>query len=154
MREPKFVSKPGQTDYTHARWAPVINCVVTYRSKILIVKRSKNMRLYPGLWNGIGGFLDDERSLEEKVRDELREELGLRAKDIVSIKLGQIFDADDPKLKRTWVIHPALVKVRTNKIRLDWEAEEYRWVVPEEIENYELVPSFRRVLRNCNLSVP
>jgi 8-oxo-dGTP pyrophosphatase MutT (NUDIX family) len=148
MLEPKFKPKPGQIDYTHARWCPVINVVVMHRGKILIVKRSKHLRFYPGLWNGIGGFLDDKKSLEEKVREELHEELGIKPRDIILMKFGQIFDADDPKIKKTWVIHPVLVKVRTNKIRLDWEAEEYRWVRPKEVKDFRIVPSFRRVLND------
>ena len=45
--------------------------------KYLVVERSMNMRLYPGYWNGISGFLDDNRSLEEKITDEIKEELGI-----------------------------------------------------------------------------
>ena len=72
----KFKPKPGQIDYTNARWAPVINCVVKYKDRILIVQRSSKLNFYPGYWNGISGFLDDKRSLEEKARDELKEEAG------------------------------------------------------------------------------
>lgn len=145
--EPPFKPKPGQIDYTHARWAPVINCVVKYGEKILVVKRSKRLRLYPGLWNGIGGFLDDARSLKKKAEEELREELGLRGEDIVSIKLGRIFDVDAPEHKKTWVVHPVLVEVTTDKVTLDWEAEEYRWVKPEEVKRLKTAPAFLRVLR-------
>ena len=145
-REPKFIPKSGQIDFTHARWAPVINCVVKHKDKILIVKRGMGLRLYPGLWNGIGGFLDDHKSLEEKVYEELREELGVKKSDIVSIHLGQIFDADDPQTKKTWVIHPVLVKVKTDKITLDWEADEYRWITFNEIQSLTLTPGFQEVL--------
>jgi hypothetical protein len=31
----KFKAKPGQVDYGKARWAPVINCVVKYKDKVL-----------------------------------------------------------------------------------------------------------------------
>ncbi len=145
-KEPAFKPKRGQIDYTHARWCPVINCVVQYKNKILIVKRSAGLRLYPNLWNGIGGFLDDKKSLEEKVQEELREELGIASKDISSIRLGEIFDCDDPKYKKTWVIHPVLVKVKKDKIKLDWEAEEYEWIQPARVRNIKFAPGFRTVL--------
>ena len=65
MKDKKiFNPKPGQTDYTNVRWAPAINCVVKHADKILIVKRSLDMKFYPGWWNGLGGFLDDDKSLE------------------------------------------------------------------------------------------
>ena len=63
----KFQPKPGQIDYTNIKWAPVINCVVKHGDKILIVKRSPDLKFYPGWWNGLGGFLDDDKELEEKV---------------------------------------------------------------------------------------
>ena len=62
----KFVPAPGQTDFTNIRFAPVINCVLKYKNKILLVQRSKELRLYPDYWNGISGFLDDDKSLNDK----------------------------------------------------------------------------------------
>src|SRR3989344_5976849 len=108
MKNKIFKPKPGQIDYTHARWAPVINCVVEHSGKFLIVRRNSTMRLYPGYWNGIAGFLDDTKSFEEKVKEELREEAGIKAGDILSIKLGEIFDLDDAAYRKTWIVHPVL----------------------------------------------
>jgi len=146
MRKRAFKPKPGQMDYTHARWAPVVNCVVRYNDKLLLVRRSKEMNFYPGYWNGISGFLDDHRSLEQKVRDELREELGIAKNKIKSIKLGEIFHQNEPKYKKTWIVHPVLVEVTTNKVRLDWEAQDYRWVAPQEAKKLKLLPGFDTVL--------
>ena len=36
------------------------------------------MRLYPGLWNGVSGFLDDKQSIEEKAKDEMLGELSIK----------------------------------------------------------------------------
>jgi ADP-ribose pyrophosphatase YjhB (NUDIX family) len=147
-KEKVFKPRPGQTDFTHIKWAPVINCVVKYRSKILIVKRSQELRLYPGYWNGISGFLDDGQSLEQKVLQEVREELGLAKKNIRSIKLGAIFHQEAPKYKKMWIVHPILVTVNTNKVTLDWEAQEYRWTTPSEALHLKLLPGFNQVLEN------
>jgi len=78
-----FKPKTNQVDYSNARWAPVINCVLVYKDRILVVRRSKKLNFYPGCWNGISGFLDDKRSLDQKVKNEIKEELGIKAKDIV-----------------------------------------------------------------------
>ncbi|MDP3727705.1 MAG: NUDIX domain-containing protein [bacterium] len=152
MSEPKFKPKPGQTDYTRARWAPVINCVVKHGERILLVERSKDLKFYPGCWNGISGFLDDGRSLEEKVRDELSEELGMPSDAIASIRLGTIFDQEAPELGKTWIVHPVLVEVKTDQVRLDWEAQGFRWVTPDEAKTFNLLPGFDRVL-NAVLSL-
>jgi 8-oxo-dGTP pyrophosphatase MutT (NUDIX family) len=142
----KFVSRPGQVDFTNIRYCPVINCVVRYEKKLLIVERSEDMRLYPKYWNGISGFLDDGKSIEEKVKEELYEELGIGNDDVVSIRLGEIFDQEAPEYKKTWIVHPVLVVVKSDRIRLDWEATRYRWVMPDEVNNYKLLPDFDKVV--------
>ncbi len=91
-----FTPRPGQVDYTHARFAPVINCVLRHNGKVLVVKRSSTLNFYPGLWNGISGFLDDDKTLEEKVKEELREEAGIEAGSIRTITLGAIFHQKEP----------------------------------------------------------
>lgn len=140
MPKIKFKPKPRQVDFTKARWAPVINCAVRYKDKILIVKRSKKLRLYPGYWNGISGFLDDQQSLEQKVKNELKEEAGIQPKDITKIKQREIFNQEEPKYKKTWIVHPVLVEVRTDKIKLDWEAEGYKWITADKVKSFKLLP--------------
>ena len=149
MKEKKFVLRPGQVDFTNIRFAPVLNCVVMHRDKILLVQRNKHMRLYPGYWNGISGFLDDHKSFAQKVYEELREELGLSKKHILSIQLGRILHQDAPKYKKTWIVHPVLVTVDTDKIKLDWEAEGYTWITPSEAKKLDLLPGFEITLKEA-----
>ena len=147
MKELKFKAKPGQVDYTNIHWAPVINCVLRYKDKILTVQRSKNLNFYPGYWTGISGFLDDNKGLNEKVIEELKEELGLAKNKIKKIKLGEIFDQEEKKYKKTWIVHPILVEVTTDKIKIDWEARNYKWVSLSEIKKLKLMPGFDDVLK-------
>lgn len=151
IRKPKFVPRPGQIDFTNVRWAPVINCVLKYKNKILLVERSKKLNFYPGYWNGISGFLDDKKSLHEKVVEELREELGIPKKRILRIRLGKIFDQEEPKYRKTWIVHPVLVEISTPRMRLDWEARNYSWVTPQEAKKLKLLPGFGQVLSAVGL---
>ncbi|MDP3724066.1 MAG: NUDIX domain-containing protein [bacterium] len=144
--EPTFKPKDGQVDYTNIRYAPVINCVLRNNDKILIVQRNSRMRFYPNFWNGISGFLDDGRNIEEKVKDELREELGIEAKDIISIHRGSIFDQEEEKYNKTWIVHPVLVDVKTDKVKLDWEAQNYKWIKVGDAKIFDLLPGFDKVL--------
>jgi len=142
----KFQPKSGQVDFTNARFAPVINCVVKNKNKILIVQRSKSLNFYPEFWSGVSGFLDDSQKLKQKVENEIKEELGIDRKNIISIKLGNIFHQEAPKYKKTWIVHPILVKVKTNKIKLDWEAQDCRWIKFQDAKKFKLLPGFDRVL--------
>jgi len=147
VKKTPFKLKPGQVDFTHARFAPVINCVLRHKGKLLVVKRSETLNFYPGVWNGISGFLDDKRTLQEKIADEIREELGIEASKIKKMRLGEIFHQEEPTYNKTWIVHPVLVDVTTDKIILDWEAKEYVWLVLKDIKKLRLLPGFPEVLK-------
>ncbi len=150
MKKLKFKPRQGQVDYTHARWAPVINCVLKYKNKLLVVQRSKKLNFYPSYWSGISGFLDDQKSLNEKVVDEIREEIGISKRKIKRIRLGEIFNQEEPKYKKTWVVHPVLVEVKTDKVKLDWESKNYKWLTPQEVKRLNLLPGFDKVLKSLS----
>lgn len=151
MTESTFVLKPGQTDYTHSKRAPVVNTLIRFRDedKYLLIKRSNAMRNYPGLWNGISGFLDDEQTVEQKIRSELLEEAGLGDADIVSVFLGKPFQHVDREKDKVWEVHPALVVLATQNITLNWEGHECVWVPLRKITAYSLVPGYEKVITAC-----
>ncbi len=146
MTQPKFIPKPGQIDYTTIRYAPVVNVVVTYQGKIFCVQRSADMRLYPNYWDWICGFLDDNKSIEEKAYEELEEELGLGTNDIESLTRGEPWIDEAPEYNKTWLIVPVLAKVKTNKFTLNWEAQRGKWFTPEELKTLDLVPGSLRTI--------
>lgn len=143
----KFQPKPGQTDFTNIRYAPVVNCVLFHEGKILLVKRSGDLKFYPNVWNGISGFLDDEKSFDEKVKEEIAEEVGVTEENIISIRRGEIFHQDEPNYKKTWIVHPVLIEVKTSAVTLDWEAQRYCWLSANEAKALDLLPGFDEVLK-------
>lgn len=60
MKKPKFVPKPGQIDYTNVKRAPVINCIVQYKDKILLLKRSSELNFYPKNMDCPSSFSESE----------------------------------------------------------------------------------------------
>ncbi|MBI3442533.1 MAG: NUDIX domain-containing protein [Candidatus Sungbacteria bacterium] len=126
---------------------PVVNCVVQYKDKILLVRRNERMKFYPGYWNGISGFLDDGKSVRENAKEEMREEAGIAEENIVSITEGKVFEQDEREYNKMWIVHPVLVEVKTDKVKLNWEAEEYRWVSVDEAKEFKLLPGFEKVLQ-------
>ena len=130
------------TDYTHARSAPVIIIFVKYRDKFLLVKRSEKMLTYQGLWSCLAGFVDDDKSLEEKVVFELEEELGLKKEDAKEIKPSDTYLFVDKDLDREWIRHLFLVEITNPNIKLSWEHTELVWATAEEAKSYETTPGF------------
>lgn len=146
MSEPKFTPKAGQVDYTNIRYAPVVNTVVTKDGKVLLMQRSKELRLYPGYWNGVSGFLDDNRRIEDKVLEELSEELGLSKSDIVSLKRGTPILQEAEEYGKTWLVVPMLAVIKIEDFKLDWEASQAKWFEPRQIEKLKLLPGFKAVI--------
>lgn len=146
VSEPMFKPKPGQKDFTNEKRAPVINCVVQCGNKILIARRSSRMNFYPGFWSGVSGFLDDGKSVEEKAKEELQEEFNIGERNILEIVEGIPIEQEDTKYGKTWVVHPVLVKVSTDTVVPNWEVEDYRWIDPEEVGSFELVPGYDMVV--------
>jgi len=132
------------TDYTHARSAPVLAIYVIYKDKVLIARRSEQHFTYQGLWSCIAGFVDDEKSLEEKVRFEIVEELGLDDGDIKFLKQGETYLFLDEELDREWIRHLYLVEVTNPNIKLNWEHTEYAWIDPKDLKDYKTTPGFGR----------
>ncbi len=134
------------TDYTHARSAPVIVIFVRYREKFILVKRSSKMLTYQGLWSCIAGFVDDEKTVEEKVIFEMEEELGLRREDLKEIKEIDTYLFLDKDLDREWIRHLYFVEITNPNVKLSWEHTEMVWVTPEEAKTFETTPGFNEDL--------
>lgn len=138
----------GRIDYTDVKEAPVINCFIKHNDQILILRRSEKVSNYNGKWNSVAGFLDSpERSLEDIVRQELKEELNIDVENIADIKFGENYTLPDKSIGKTWIIFPVLVEIKDrSKIKLDWEHKEFCWILPSELKNYDIVPGLEKVL--------
>lgn len=137
----------GRIDYSHSSQAPVIMCFIQFDDEILLLKRSNKVANYQGKWNGVGGFLDEVKPIEEKVIEEITEELAINPANIARIKLGRLHKLTDPSISKTWLIQPVLVTTKSKpNIKLDWEHTDYKWVKPQEIKNYDIVPGLDKSL--------
>jgi ADP-ribose pyrophosphatase YjhB (NUDIX family) len=142
MTASKFTPKPGQTDFTHIRYAPVLNVIAAHAGKILMVRRSPDLAFYPEYWHCVAGFLDDQQSIEEKTREELREELGWHDSEYQILARGSVHIDEAPRYGKTYLVVPILVESRTSGVTLDWEASQAQWFAPADIKKLKLLPGF------------
>lgn len=145
---PKFPD--GRIDYTDSPEAPVMAVFVRYKGKILLLKRSDKVIAYGGKWHAIGGFLDEIRPLREKALEELREELGIEEKSVLSISIGARRKVEDKKIGRIWIVYPVLAEMKEEpEIKLDWEHTEYKWISPEELKNHDTTPQLGKIMESA-----
>src|SRR5947209_13250190 len=118
--------------------------------RILIVRRSQRVGSYQGHWAGISGFVEPGITPDEQAYTEIREETGLQRDQVRMLRRGAVVEHIDPALGRQFYIHPFLFEVLTpDAIRIDWEANEMRWIAPTELKNYETVPKLLEVYNSA-----
>jgi ADP-ribose pyrophosphatase YjhB (NUDIX family) len=123
----------------------VVTCFLESNGEILILRRSERVGSYPGKWAGVSGYV--ETTADEQVLVEIREETGLGEEDFRLIRRGEELVVEDEKLGVRWIVHPYLFHIEErDKVKIDWEHKEVKWIKPEEIGNYQTVPMLKETL--------
>ena len=127
----------------------VVTCLLEDNGKILILKRSLKVRTYKGLWGGVAGYVEEGETPLETAIKEINEEVGLEKEDVKLIrridpvKFTDFYEGE----KYNWTIFPFLFSVdKKDKIKIDWEHSEFRWIIPLEIVNYDTVPHLKEIV--------
>ena len=138
---PRFAD--GRVDYTTSHEAPVLSIFIVFKDELLILKRSQKVLAYKGKWNVVGGYIDEEVELQDKVLEELREELNIKKDIIQNIKFGKPKTVRDKD--RLWHVHPVLVQLKNKpKIELDFEHTEFKWIKKESLKDFDTVPGIEK----------
>jgi len=123
----------------------VVSCFLESDSEILILRRSGQVGSYQGRWAGVSGYI--ETTADEQALTEIEEETSLSGDDIKLIRKGKPLTVEDDKLGVKWVVHPYLFHIKDrDKIKIDWEHKEARWIQPKDIDNFETVPKLKETL--------
>ena len=101
--------------------------LIVRRNKILLGMRSSSRRFYPGVWDVFGGHRKAGETIEEALRRELLEELG-----IIVTRWSFLLTAEDPNAAKYGEIHYHIYLVT------EWSGE------PENLqpEEHEIVRWF------------
>ena len=123
----------------------VVTCFMESGGEILILRRSGEVGSYRGRWAGVSGYI--ESSADEQALTEIEEETGLGRGEVELLKKGEPLAVEDEGLGIRWVVHPYLFRIKDrDKIRIDWEHKEARWIKTEDIEHYQTVPKLKEAL--------
>jgi 8-oxo-dGTP pyrophosphatase MutT (NUDIX family) len=124
----------------------VVTVFLEHDKKILLLKRSQKARTMKGLWAGISGYMENNDSLAQALK-EINEETGLSNEKLRLIRMGhplEVTESNNPGI--IWLVHPYLFHSITHFIKLDWEHDEARWINPNEIQSYDTVPRLKEAL--------
>jgi 8-oxo-dGTP pyrophosphatase MutT (NUDIX family) len=127
----------------------VVTSFLKFGNKILILRRSEEVSTYKGRWGGVSGFIEkDEKPLERAVT-EIKEETGLGENEFELIREGRSFsfNDEDEKLGIKWVVHPFLFKTKNKNVKIEKEHFEFKWIMPDELQQYFTVPKLEESLK-------
>jgi 8-oxo-dGTP diphosphatase len=115
--------------------------------EILILLRSKKVRSYKSMWGGVSGLIDPGHTADQQAVQEIFEETSLSPADIRLVKKGEPIIIQDAERDLKKVVNPYLYHVADrNKVRIDWEHTEFKWIKPEDIEKYPTMPQLKETL--------
>lgn len=111
-------------------------------NKILFLRRS-NKCTRAGGWDFPGGGLENEEP-DEGIRREAREEAGIEIREVIPVT-SISHESKDPGIRILLIGYVA--KLKSGKIKLSWEHDDYRWLTAEEAVKVDLPKGHRKFLK-------
>ena len=131
------------------RSTKIVTSFIKDNEKLLILKRSDEVKTMKGLWAGISGIIEKNEEPLKRAKIEIFEEVGIIEDEITLVKSAEEMRINSPQYQNhEWEIFPFLFEAKNPTIKLNWENSDFKWIEIDELENYETVPSLEKVLFN------
>ena len=111
----------------------IVSAIIACKNKFLIAKRAKSKKFAPNKWEFISGFVDNSKTAEEIINNELKDEVNIRGKIVRKFDPYVIVDKE-----ARWIILPFLIKMKNEKFTLNKkDHSEIKWVTLKELKKYK-----------------
>ncbi len=127
----------------HKKRIEVTAAIIRHEGKLLITERPEGKHL-EGLWEFPGGKKEAGEALEECVKREIREELGIQINP--QKLLLSVTHEYETKIVELYAFLCSLV----NGSPVPLEGQNIRWVDPEELSLYQFPPPDQKILEFLN----
>lgn len=123
-------------------WVSQKAIIVNAEGKLLTIRRSKTHPLWPLYWDLPGGELDFGEDSKKGIIREIKEETGLKVKDI------SVFDVMSGLNDRNefWVTICYTARSSKSKIRLSYEHDDFKWIILNEFKKLKMSPKNKKFI--------
>lgn len=126
---------------------PVVaaSAVVLRDGKILMIKRAKEPN--KGKWSIPGGRIELGESIHEAVKREVSEECNIEVEILQLLGVADNIIRDEARRVRYhYVLIDFLARYKAGEIKVQSDAEDYRWVTVEELSEMDMTSQLRTIL--------
>jgi 8-oxo-dGTP diphosphatase len=104
-----------------------------------------------GHWASCSGSIElEDTSPIHRAWTELREEIGFSENELTLIRSGDPQVIVDEMVDTRWTVYPFLFQLKSpefeEKMQIDWEHTEFKWIDPRDLSTYRTVPSLVETL--------
>ena len=125
-------------------WIGVDNIILDDDGRILLVRRPRNAKVFPGMWGLISGMIESSETVEEALKREAKEEIGVNV-EIVKYT-GRYYDAKNRHPTKTVICLPHLTKIVSGNPIPKEQGTEVKWFSKEEIRKMNLAYDHKKML--------
>ena len=125
----------------------IVTSFIKNNNKILILKRSTNVKSMKGLWSGVSGIIENNEKPLDRAKIEIFEEIGIEKVSLTK-KIEKMIISSPHYKNHRWEVFAFLFETEKIEVKLNWENSEFKWIRTEELKNYETVPSLDKILIN------
>ena len=125
----------------------IVTTFLTNSGKILLLKRSEEVKTMKNLWAGISGIIENNEKPLNRAIIEIFEEVGMKKSEVKLLKEGDVIMIESPQYENhQWEVYPFLFSCNHKEIKLNWENSDAQWIDVEAINDFTTVPSLEKVL--------
>ncbi|MBU1118871.1 NUDIX domain-containing protein [Patescibacteria group bacterium] len=127
----------------------IVSAVIEDGHKLLFAKKKENVGPYPNTWHLIGGGIEEEESLEESIKREVREEANIEIEIIESVGFDDDFEPDKKGELTHYIFLVYKAKYISGEAKADDDVVELRWfskkTLPVKMFNRPSLKLFKRM---------
>jgi len=134
--------KSGRLELLNVTQKDVSTVYLFHGDRLLVLHRSDKVSSYQNQFSAISGHIEVGETPEEAGRREVLEETGIQ--DIEIEKTGKPFPVRWENI--VYMVHPILARTKSDKVNLNWENQEFRWIHIDELGKLNTVPRLKEAL--------